>query len=630
MWLKSPSESRFSVVTITLELPSRFRSHPAIKVVMVTGHYSEVGFEVVADNAIDLLAGTQAASAGMISANVRQVGNTLHADFGRVRQTMIDQAAQVSQVNRKGFQDLQQTVRSGADQIAAVDQQGFANLDEKMGGVEDTVGSVRNISALSVAVQAAGFALTARSINKVRGELQLLREDLSAKATELIEIHRLSKVYMESLVDYAKRTFETQERILETLVNSRTAEAKQLIRQGWDNLKGGFEEDAYVRFVKSLEYDNTVYFTHAELGRFYEKRGDLQKAEEHQRRAIAFAEIDGKSMKSFALVQYAGFLERQNRLPDCLNQLRLVVNSPPNGSTQGSDAKDSAGEEATNWRFYLAEMLVKSGDVPGGLAELKACINSDDRYFEAAMASDQLKAAQPRLTELLVEMDATRRAAAVNALAQSERNLKALAELDKAQHSELELQGRNVFEQILGSRFSKLAELRQAAKVFSDEVKGKIEASVAAQVGQLSNVFSSLKTHLANKPAETISLDETDMGKVSVGLFVLGVVLLVLVGMSPGNTAHPIAYLALILFLLGGLCMAIGNVDGQKGRIGELAHWEERHEELAASFDQKKSGLHKMLSSANRPTAISSITEALVAIDAMHLKPITEPKSSVV
>jgi len=473
---------------------------------MMTGAISETGFQVAADNAVDFFIGTQAAEAGMISSNIRRLGSNLHADLGQVQQTIIAQARQVSEVNQNGFEQIYSAVEFQTDKLSAIAQDGVNHLDEEVAGVWA-------ISAASVAVTAAGFASTVLAINRLRGDVRSMHGELAQQGHALLEIQKLASRQLESLIDYASRTLATQEKILETLVHSRTAEAQQLIRQGWDNLKGGFIEDAFVRFEKSLEYDNTVYFTHAELARIYEQKGLLEMAEEHHRRAIAFAAGISGETQGYARIQYAAFLERQKRLAECIKQARAAadninVDTRTNSAsaTSGTDSKQEpkTGKNVSGsveWRFYLAEMLVKSGEVVAGLAELKICIQRDARFFETSMSSICFKAAQPALSRLLIKIDAEQRVRSLQLLDQCGAALSALVILDASNSNVLRARAASIFEEILSSKFANLKKHEQAAKELLAEIDNSISVAVSQTSAAVKDALNSVR-QLQNKKPE--------------------------------------------------------------------------------------------------------------------------------
>ena len=130
---------------------------------MLSGQYSEAGFEVVADNSLDLLVGTQAASAGMISANVRHIGDTFHADFGKIQSTITSQAQMMSDVNRHGFETINTALHSQTDTLTKTVDQGVGQIDQTintgMDRVDADVADLTGIAATSVRVLVTYFGL---------------------------------------------------------------------------------------------------------------------------------------------------------------------------------------------------------------------------------------------------------------------------------------------------------------------------------------------------------------------------------------------------------------------------------------------------------------------------------------
>lgn len=304
------------------------------------GTFSAQGFQVTASNAIELIAGTEAAGAGMVSANVREVGELLHVDFANLSRTVVDQGSQLASINARGFDTVRRTLEGG-------------------------FGTLETLSGLSVATQAVGFAVVATQLAGVRKDVR----ELTGKAAELVDLQRSATGHLESLADFAQRQLKTQEQILATLVSSRTVEAQQLVRQGWENLRNCYEDDAFERFQRSLEYDNTVYVTHAELGAINEKRGQFEKAEDHLRRAARFATQAGPALAAFASVQLASFLDRRGRHGEALSTLR-----------DGLQAWRTPA-----WVFYLAELSAEAGDADAALAALREAMGGDAAFFNAAM-----------------------------------------------------------------------------------------------------------------------------------------------------------------------------------------------------------------------------------------------------
>lgn len=352
---------------------------------MIQGTYSSQGFRVVAGNALELITGTQAASAGYVAENIRATGQVLHGDLARISGDILGSNAALREVNQAGFDAVSSAIQTG--NVAA--------------GV---------LGALNLATQAFGFLKVSSQLSQVNGELAQLREDVGLQAAEMARLQTLANAKLESLVQVAERTLLTQERILEALVQSRAGEAQQLIRQGWENLRHGYREDAASRFERALEYDNTVYISHAMLADICRERKDAAKAEAHYQRAVAFAGDKGPDIKAHAHMQYARFLEEAQRFAEGARQVELAL----------------AIQERPAWRFFLAELLVATGNVAAGLATLRQAIDSDASLYLAVLMSPRLSQHEA-MAAFLVEVDGAVRGPLLAELARLKTFLRDLA-----------------------------------------------------------------------------------------------------------------------------------------------------------------------------------------------------------
>lgn len=340
--------------------------------------FSASGFSVTADNAIDYLAGTDAAGAGYVGANIQALGQQEHGDMLSLQRTL-----------HQDGQQLMGVVSEKSDEIMAVNQAGFSQVDATM---RRGFSSLKTLSGVQIAVQAAGFAVVAGQLQGVRRDLR----HLAVQGEQLIQLQRIANQRLDQLVDIAQRSLEVQEKILDALLTSRTVEAQQLLRQGWENLKHGYEDEALARFEQSLNYDNTVFMAHAQLARLCRKRGDKARAEDHYVRASKFSTSVNPDVHTLACLEYATFLEDEGRFVDCVAQLRYVL--------QHSDKPI--------WRFHLAELLARTGQGDAAVAELRRAIESDDELFAASMAShDFARGLGPALVRLLADLDEVRRRA---------------------------------------------------------------------------------------------------------------------------------------------------------------------------------------------------------------------------
>lgn len=433
---------------------------------MLSGKYDASGFQVTASTALEAIVGTHAASAGMVSANIQGLAKTLHSDLGAIQSTIIGQTDRLAEIDSEGF-----------SQLGNVMSQGFSGL--------------RAISGASLAVQAAGFASVARQLNGLRGDVSALHGDLVGIGKELVAAQANTNARLESLVDFAARTLFTQEKILETLVSSKTVEAQQFIRQGWDNLVNGYEDDAFTRFQKSLEHDNTVYVAHAELGRLLEKRGELKAAEDHLRRATRFAASATPQVKGFAHVQFAAFLERTGQPDAALIEVAHALT-----------IKEIEATPRSSWRLYYAELLAGLGRLDEAVEYVMGAIQAHPALLVAAMASRPLAATQPRLTKAIIDADEAARARIFQNLEGATVVLRQLTALQAPLGKEAEARCESYFRRAITAQFSELklleVETGRLAPEFDSDLRGQVQALLERD----SNAMLMLARWLRSEPTE--------------------------------------------------------------------------------------------------------------------------------
>ena len=130
-------------------------------------------------------------------------------------------------------------------------------------------------------------------------------------------------------------------------------------------------------------------------------------------------------MKPFALVQLAGFLDRQKRLDEAIPKLREAVDLAETMSK--TDTASELATEIPSWRYYLAETLASRGDVTEAMKVLQGCVMAMPRYFVAAMGSPTLLKCQPALTKTLTDVDSRKRHEGVTILSEVGIAIEALA-----------------------------------------------------------------------------------------------------------------------------------------------------------------------------------------------------------
>lgn len=464
------------------------------------GTFSANGFQVSASNAIDLITGTQAASAGMVASNIQSMSRTLDLDLRQIGQTVASQGRALGEINQRGFSGLQKTLESG-------------------------VAGLEVLSGVSIAVQAVGFAMVAKKLGDLQGDVRLLHRDMVRQGEELIGLQRVSNAHSESLVDFSARTLITNERILETLVSSRTTEAQQLIRQAWDNLRHGYEEDAFTRLVRSLEYDNTIYFAHAELGKLYEGKGDFERAEDHLRRATRFG-VGVGAIQGFAHVQYSGFLERRERLDEAVREIDAALGV----------------ESRPEWLFASARLLAMRGRVDEACRAVMRAVEAQPGLFVAAMGSDEFAPLRPALTRSLMELDQSVRTKVLGMIEELVKHIEALRSLETptSQSDGLRSSARPLLEAALTGPYAGLAAVGQQAGNLLAQCGSTLFARLQALAEETRVEIDSAYELLRNKPSEHLPPGGSGWRVVSLlllpaGMFVIGP-LVALLALSASQT----------------------------------------------------------------------------------------------
>jgi Tfp pilus assembly protein PilF len=379
--------------------PVRFLSLGTLETHMLQGSYSPTGFNVVASSALEMIVGTQAAGAGHVGAAVQQANSTLHGDIVRMSSQMLASNDALRATNAAGFETLKTQLAKGT-------------------------ASVQTLGALNLATQAVGFALVVKKLHDVGGKIEALRSDAAAQAERLAQLQQRANASLERLETSLERSLATQERILETLATSRTVEARQLIQQGWNNLRFGYRDEALSRFQKSLEYDNTVYLSHAALADLHREKKELAAARDHYERATKFAHNLAPSIRAGAHMQFATFLDENSEPAEALAQVQSAMTCDPTPERH----------------FYFAELCAAAGLTSRSLHALRDAIHTDHDFFIAAMASARLLKLGPDLTKCLVSMDELLRRPLIDRMSAVQDGLRSARDLmSKANTRSLEL-----------------------------------------------------------------------------------------------------------------------------------------------------------------------------------------------
>jgi hypothetical protein len=428
---------------------------------MLTGQFSPAGFRVVADNALELLVGTQAASTGYLGANIQRAAAGLHVDLRAIAQRVSSEGAALRAINTTGFDNVERAIST--------------NLE-----------NVEMFSAVSLVVNAAGFASVASEVRRVGSEIDKLRTDVNQVATKLLEAQRLTAEVLVDVRRVMDTVAETGEKILDTLLRSRTVEAQQLVRQGCDNLRAGYPVEASERFTRSLEYDNTVYLAHACLAQLSLEEGNVAQALERCTRAVRFAAKDGPNIEAIAHCHLSNALEQGRRYAEAETALKDAIKLV----------------SRIEWQFHRAELLVECGSQEAALEVLRGVIRSDARFFVVAMGSSVFSLMGSSFVSFLHQLDVERRVAAVRPLILTETILRAIEDLVtptlpafsrlSKTASGLRKRAKTQFEKLLSCSFADLGDIqlssvklrKESESLFAD-VRMEVQRDLSSRVSQL-------------------------------------------------------------------------------------------------------------------------------------------------
>jgi tetratricopeptide (TPR) repeat protein len=353
---------------------------------MLHGQFSPHGFQVTANSALELVVGTQVASAGFVDASVNQglsrLGSQLRGQLGM----------------------LDARIAAEGSALQAVNADGFAQLNESL---HDGVTDLGQVALISAALQAASLHAATKQLRSV--EKGVRRVEVAVD--QLREAQQLTTRVLADVRSLVERTVQTGERMLDAMLNSRAVEARQLFKQALDNLNAGYPEQAIERLTRSLDYDNTLFATHGYLTQLYAARNDLPKAINHAERAARFAQSESGEVAAFAAMQHAGLLRLVGQYPRALAESARAI-----GLRTSTDAE-----------FLHVELLAENGKPAEASQALEALLrrtwDSGDecgKVYVAALASPALSAIAPAHVRILANFDANQRATCLALLDQAQ------------------------------------------------------------------------------------------------------------------------------------------------------------------------------------------------------------------
>ncbi|HOX46050.1 MAG TPA: hypothetical protein PK668_20780 [Myxococcota bacterium] len=340
---------------------------------------------------------------------------------------------------------------------------------------------LRVVSALVLALQSAEAAQAASLLQGAGGEPSALPADLDRYGPPLAWLADMDEHLDRSIEECVAWMTRGSSLPVSGQLPSLRAEALQLVKQGLENLRSGFEEDAFARFERALERDNTCYLAHAELARMCAARRDDGRAEEHHLRAVSYARASGALEAGLGL-RFSRFLERRGRVAEAAAQIENALQQ-----------KGLIDDWEARWRFHLAELLAdpspaRALDILGGM------LQGDGVSSVPVMGSVALHALQPGITRLLVGLAVGRRREGLAALATAAGWRRALATLSESQPPRvapgLALDGVLVMLQPLEELPSSITDLESAGDELRDQAESSLRARVAGIACRIEGIAS--------------------------------------------------------------------------------------------------------------------------------------------
>lgn len=185
------------------------------------------------------------------------------------------------------------------------------------------------------------------------------------------------------------------EEIINILKNKRKFEANELLEQALSNLNNGYYKEAKDRLLKAIEFDNTDYQIHRNLGFVFLHDDNADKAIEHFQKTVAFSpnnkcKIDALadlSRSYYAIDNYSKALEHLDELLEILNQKRNIVN------------EDEFARILYNYSVYSGLI----GDTDTCLKNLDQSIKLRRNYFVLATIDQDFKNIRNYINKFLTD-----------------------------------------------------------------------------------------------------------------------------------------------------------------------------------------------------------------------------------
>lgn len=183
-----------------------------------------------------------------------------------------------------------------------------------------------------------------------------------------------------------------QSETLRVLTRPRATQAEELMQQALSNLTNGYFREAVDRLLKALEFDNTDYQVHRNLGYAFVHEGNAVEAAEHFSKAVSFAPTPTLKLEAIcdlARVYYAegNYLKAARTLQDRLESLggRLDISHAEYGRVVYTHAA----------YYCLASQRDEC------LGNLKKALDLNAGLFSRAWADDDFSSMRADVTQFL-------------------------------------------------------------------------------------------------------------------------------------------------------------------------------------------------------------------------------------
>ncbi|MGB7061790.1 MAG: hypothetical protein WBF13_05485 [Candidatus Zixiibacteriota bacterium] len=183
------------------------------------------------------------------------------------------------------------------------------------------------------------------------------------------------------------------EEVIAILKNKRKVEANELLEQALSNLKTGYYQEAKDRLFKALEFDNTDYQIHRNLGFVFLHEENATKAIEHFQKAVAFSPTE--SCKVGAMVDLSRAFYADDSFADAAKHLSELIDDidhDPNIVT-----RDEYARILYNHSVYSG----LAGEIDTCLANLQKAIELRRTYFVLAFIDQDLEKIRTPVNEFL-------------------------------------------------------------------------------------------------------------------------------------------------------------------------------------------------------------------------------------